>query len=206
MDPYEILGVDRGGSQDDINEAWRAAAMRLHPDKNASPTAREEFQRAKDAADLLLDPHRRSLHDMGAGDDAKLCQAAVEAARGAVMAAMLEFTAAGIAMRHDIGPIIRGKLHASKSEAVRRLSLANIAIKNTKRLLRIAKGGMLSAMLEENLRDAEKGVERARLEIEALRWAQRLVAREGFDWSKDEPEHGLLTLTNALQQWTSEEA
>lgn len=196
MDPYEILGVDRGASQDDINDAWRAAAKRLHPDRNDSPTASEEFQRAKDAADLLLDPHRRSLHDMGAGDDAKLCQAAIEAARGAVMAAMLEFTAQGMAMRHDIGPLIRDKLRASKSEATQKLSLANVAIKNTKRLLRIAKGPMLTGMLEENLRDAERMAARASLECEALKWAHRLVASEGFDWSEDEPEPPQWTITH----------
>lgn len=53
---------------------------------------------------------------------------------------------------------------------------------------------MLSAMLEENLREAELAAERARLQEEALRWAERLMAREGFDWSKDQPEPQIMTI------------
>lgn len=206
MDPYEIIGVARNATHDEINVAWRAAAKRLHPDHNKSPDAAAEFQRAMEAANLLLDPHRRSLFDMGAGDDARLVQLAIEEARAAIANALRRYTMQEVSMRIDIGVIIRNHLRQKTQAAELNRRNADTAIKNTKRLLRIANGGMLSAMLEENLRDAEKGVERARLESEALRWAQRLVAREGFDWSKDEPEHGLLTLTNALQQWTSEDA
>ncbi len=65
-DPYEILGVARDASDEEIKRAFRALAKALHPD--ASPgdaEAAERFKAVAAAYELLSDPERRPEHDSG---------------------------------------------------------------------------------------------------------------------------------------------
>ena len=55
-DPYEILGVKKDASQDEIQRAFRHLAKKLHPDLNpGNKKAEEEFKEISRAYDLLLD-------------------------------------------------------------------------------------------------------------------------------------------------------
>ena len=63
-DPYEVLGVGRDASAQDIKKAFRQLAMELHPDVNAhDPDAEEKFKAAAEANEILSDPERRATYD-----------------------------------------------------------------------------------------------------------------------------------------------
>ena len=63
-DPYEVLGVARDASDQQIKKAFRALAMELHPDVNAhDPDAEEKFKEAAEANEILSDPERRATYD-----------------------------------------------------------------------------------------------------------------------------------------------
>ncbi len=63
-DPYEVLGVQRDASEQQIKKAFRALAMELHPDVNAhDPEAEEKFKEAAEANEILSDPGRRATYD-----------------------------------------------------------------------------------------------------------------------------------------------
>ena len=56
-DYYEVLGVNRDSSEDDIKKAYRKLAMKYHPDRNPdNPKAEEHFKEAKEAYEILSDP------------------------------------------------------------------------------------------------------------------------------------------------------
>ena len=56
-DPYEVLGVPKTASQDEIHKAYRKLAKKLHPDLNpGNAKAADEFKEVASAHDLLGDP------------------------------------------------------------------------------------------------------------------------------------------------------
>ncbi|XP_035516908.1 dnaJ homolog subfamily B member 1b [Morone saxatilis] len=62
-DYYDILGIKRGASEDDIKKAYRKQALRYHPDKNKSPGAEEKFKEIAEAYDVLSDPKKKDIYD-----------------------------------------------------------------------------------------------------------------------------------------------
>jgi molecular chaperone DnaJ len=63
-DPYEVLGVGRDASSQEIKKAFRQLARELHPDVNAhDPDAEEKFKEAAEAYEILSDEERRATYD-----------------------------------------------------------------------------------------------------------------------------------------------
>lgn len=63
-DYYEVLGLARGASQDDVKRAYRQMARRYHPDANpGDPTAADRFKEINEANEVLSDPDKRARYD-----------------------------------------------------------------------------------------------------------------------------------------------
>jgi DnaJ domain len=60
---YSLLGVSPSASNEEIRRAYRALAMRYHPDRNPHPTAQMRFAAIKEAHELLSDPQRRAAYN-----------------------------------------------------------------------------------------------------------------------------------------------
>ena len=82
-DYYEVLGIQKGASEDEIKQAYRKAALKWHPDRWVSgtdaekKTAEENFKEASEAYSVLSDPQKKAKYDQfgfagvdpGAGPD-----------------------------------------------------------------------------------------------------------------------------------------
>ncbi|MFT4947746.1 MAG: molecular chaperone DnaJ [Natronomonas sp.] len=62
-DFYDILGVSRDASEDEIESAYREAVREYHPDVSDDPDAEEKFKKAKKAKEVLTDDEKRQMYD-----------------------------------------------------------------------------------------------------------------------------------------------
>ena len=62
-DYYNILGVERNASQDEIKKAYRKLAMKYHPDRNKDAGAEDKFKEASEAYEVLSDEGKRDTFD-----------------------------------------------------------------------------------------------------------------------------------------------
>src|SRR5258708_38779047 len=63
-DYYEVLGVSKGASVEDIKKAYRKVAMQFHPDRNpGDKSAEEKFKEAAEAYEVLSDADKRAQYD-----------------------------------------------------------------------------------------------------------------------------------------------
>ena len=62
-DYYEVLGLSKGASEDEIKKAYRKLSKKYHPDINKEPDADEKFKEVSEAYEILSDPQKRAAYD-----------------------------------------------------------------------------------------------------------------------------------------------
>src|SRR6184192_3242051 len=63
-DYYEVLGVERGATDEEVKRSYRKLAIKFHPDKNPDdPHAEEKFKELGEAYDVPMDDHKRAAYD-----------------------------------------------------------------------------------------------------------------------------------------------
>lgn len=62
-DYYEVLGIDRNATDEEIKKAFRKLAFKYHPDRNRDDEAEEQFKVVNEAYEVLSDPEKRAAYD-----------------------------------------------------------------------------------------------------------------------------------------------
>ena len=62
-DYYDILGLDKNASEQDIQRAYRKLSKKYHPDINKAPDAEEKFKEVNEAYEVLHDKQKRAQYD-----------------------------------------------------------------------------------------------------------------------------------------------
>lgn len=73
---YDILGISKNASQDELKSAYRSLAKRYHPDVNKDPGAEEKFKEIQEAYAVLSDPQKRETYDRYGTADPEAAQQA----------------------------------------------------------------------------------------------------------------------------------
>lgn len=64
MSKYDILGIPKDATEEQIKKAYRSLSLKYHPDRNSEPDASDKFKEINEANEILSDPEKRQEYDM----------------------------------------------------------------------------------------------------------------------------------------------
>jgi curved DNA-binding protein CbpA len=190
VDPFLLLGVTRDCTDFDVTRAYRAAALRLHPDKNPSAEAAAQFQAVKLASETLLDPALRAAAARAA--DARALTSARRSKMTAERARLREELearerASGAARAAEAGAAAAAgdvlRLRREGQDVVERFMAARVAVAVAPPPARVVAGVVGTAPGAGAPQHAPHGespaAKRARFEAPSEQAAAQLLVREG---------------------------
>ncbi|WP_244817274.1 J domain-containing protein [Caballeronia sp. Lep1P3] len=131
---YETLGVEEHATEEEIKRAYRKAAMRCHPDRNAGneDAARAKFQEIKEAYAILSDPAQREVYDRTFAEEVERWEARMreeEAEREALYAKRVSLAMRFASQGHN-RDVVFGVLigHDCDEETARRVAESVVAL------------------------------------------------------------------------------
>lgn len=104
-DYYEVLGVSRDASPEQIKRAYRKKAMQVHPDVTDDPDAEDKFKQVNEAYEVLSDPQKKAVFDRG-GDPMHAGGGAGGYDPFGGMGGFSGFTSSGGSMGFDVGDLL----------------------------------------------------------------------------------------------------
>jgi molecular chaperone DnaJ len=115
-DYYEVLGVQKTASKDEIKDSYRKLALQYHPDRNKSPDAEEKFKEISEAYAVLSDDEKRSQYDQlgHAGFDQRYTQEDIF--RGADFDSIFRDLGAGVGLRDVFSFFFGGRDFAERPQ------------------------------------------------------------------------------------------
>ena len=69
-DYYQMIGVEKSFTENDLKKAYRKKALKLHPDRNNAPGSKDAFQKINAAMECLSDPQKKRVYDQVGNADA----------------------------------------------------------------------------------------------------------------------------------------
>jgi curved DNA-binding protein CbpA len=188
-DFYEVLGVPRDASEDEIRQARRRLARKLHPDVNAEADA-DAIAAVNQAYDVLVDPSRRAAYDEtgDAGDGPDPEKLAAEVLKAAFKAALDK-------RAPDLVAYARNELTMSIVESVSKKTATEQAIRNLQR--RRAKvhatgaSNLFHDVIDEQIDELEQMLHALPAALAAAERALQLIAEYRDDGETPPPMLGL---------------
>lgn len=189
VDPFLLLGVTRDCTDVDVTRAYRAAALRLHPDKNPSAEAAAQFQAVKLASETLLDPALRAAAARAA--DARALASARRSKMTAERARLREELearerASGAARAAEAGAAAAAgdvlRLRREGQDVVERFMAARVAAAGAPPPARVAAGvgaAPGAGAPQHAPRGESPAAKRARFEAPSEQAVAQLLVREG---------------------------
>ena len=138
-DYYEVLGVARNASEDEVKKAYRKLAMQYHPDRNpGDKTAEDKFKEAAEAYEVLRDADKRARYDRYGHESVRSSHTASQEFEFDLADALRTFMSEGIFADFfgagRSGRTAGGQLRGSDLQIRMKLSLEEIAAGVTKRI------------------------------------------------------------------------
>lgn len=136
MSHYDVLGVGKTASQEEIKRAYRRKAAQMHPDRNDSSTSVEEMARINVAYEVLSDPEKRKRYD-----DGEIVTPIGREARGHTLLRMVALNIMRIRLGEDNFDLVyetADQLDMRHSELKNRLGSNRKRRKQLKKLIRAA--------------------------------------------------------------------
>lgn len=183
-DLYQLLGIQRNATMEQVKTAYRAKAQQIHPDRNKTAGAEEKFKALQAAYEVLSDPDRRKKYDDTGNADAE------DPREEAYVKLVMTFKAV-VGQEFDVTRVdpvegARQVIEATHQGLLERLDNIAAVIKKRKRILRrlrntAGRENVLGVALEATITEMEEATVTAKKEIEIGRLMMKILDEYDYE-------------------------